>query len=81
MKGVQAYDCEAFHPDCNVVPVDIGGFSYLWCADCHVLANMQAVSYRCLHLDTACKAKTAKGIGEYRKADKQLTADQQEASR
>jgi len=33
-----------WHPGHNVVIVDIGGFAHLWCADCQVLANLEAVA-------------------------------------
>ena len=45
MKGINAYKIH-WHPTCDVEVVDIGGFAYLYCRDCGVLANMQAVSVK-----------------------------------
>lgn len=45
MKGPQAWDCKGFHDTCEgVIPVDVGGFKYLWCPRCRTLANLEAVS-------------------------------------
>jgi len=47
MKGVRSWCSKDFHPKCQgVVPVDIGGFAHLWCPDCRVLANLEAVSIK-----------------------------------
>lgn len=62
MKGVQAWDCSTFHPGClNVAVVDVAGFKYLWCPDCRVLANLDAMAVKHQSLDTA--RKTGKGLG------------------
>lgn len=57
-KGVQSWDCSSFHPNCkNVIPMDIGGFAYLWCPDCRVLSNLQAISPKHEDWDKAKKEK------------------------
>lgn len=61
MKGVNAYDTCDFHPDCQgVVPVDVAGFAYLWCPECRVLANLQAVSPKFEDYEKAKKSKPKK---------------------
>lgn len=45
MRGANAYDCSHFHPTCvDVRVLELGGFAYLWCPTCRILANLQAVS-------------------------------------
>ena len=48
MKGVQAWYYGAFHPQCratgHVDVVEFAGFKYLRCANCGVLANLEAIS-------------------------------------
>lgn len=42
-----AYDCIAFHGECTlVIPINHGGALWLWCGDCRVAANLEAVSTR-----------------------------------
>ena len=54
MHGVSSWDCSAFHPKCtDVYPVDIGGFKYIWCGNCRVLANLEAVSPKHQDYETA----------------------------
>lgn len=58
MIGVQAYACGAFHPNCPVIPVDIGGFAWLWCDNCRVLCRAEAVAPKYEDYDTACLLAT-----------------------
>jgi len=45
MRGVEAYDCKSFHPECTEVePIEGSGFMYLWCNNCRVLARLEAVA-------------------------------------
>lgn len=44
MKGVRSWRCDNFHPLCpGVTPIDIGGFAHLWCPQCRILVNLEAV--------------------------------------
>lgn len=68
MKGVQSWDASGFHSTCTgVAPVDIGGFKYLWCPQCRVLANLEAVSVKHQTLDTAKKVGIGLGVQEWQK--------------
>lgn len=64
MEGKQVYDCSTFHPDCPTYPIDIGGYPWLWCPDCKVLVNLQAVSAKFDRYAEAC----LKGARATRKA-------------
>lgn len=65
MKGVQSWDTSEFHPDCvGVQPVDIAGFKYIWCPECRVLANLEAVSVKHQSIQTAKIKGKGKGIDE-----------------
>ena len=68
MKGEQSWDTSLFHPDCDgVVPIDIGGFKYLWCPKCRVLTNLEAVSIKHQSLETAKLALKGAGVAEWQK--------------
>jgi hypothetical protein len=70
MKGSQAWDCGQFHGKCpDVRVVDIGGFRYLWCANCRVLANLDGVSPKIANLTDCCVERSAVEGGFYPKGD------------
>lgn len=63
MKGVEAYDCSGFHPNCpGVQVVAVGGFAHLWCPTCKVLCRLEAAAPKFQSLDAARYPKPPVGV-------------------
>lgn len=66
MKGAPAYDCRSWHGGraCDVIPIDIGGFAWLWCKTCRQLVRLEAVSPKHETIEASMNAVNAVEVGQ-----------------